>query len=144
VKTVIKNERQFRTTTALINQLQDSLAELHQMPLPDGKEWLRDAQLQALQAQIAQLEEQVESYLAIKTHKKKPASLNMVQNLPTLLIQWRIYKGLTQQQLADRLGWHYQQLQDYEKSDYATATWQTITKVAEALVSGDEKSSEVA
>lgn len=133
MKIVIKNERQFKTTTSLINQLHDSLAELNQMPLAAGKAWLRDAQEQALQAQIAQLEEQVETYLAIKTHKKKPASLKMVQELPTLLIQWRIYNGLTQQQLADKLGWHYQQLQDYEKSDYATATWQTITKVAEAL-----------
>lgn len=130
---MIKNERQFKTTTSLINQLHDSLAELNQMPLASGKAWLRGAQQQALQAQIAQLEEQVETYLAIKTHKKKPASLKMVQELPTLLIQWRIYNGLTQQQLADKLGWHYQQLQDYEKSDYATATWQTITRVVEAL-----------
>jgi transcriptional regulator with XRE-family HTH domain len=57
----------------------------------------------------------------------------MVQDLPSLLIQWRIYKGLTQKQLAEKLGWHYQQLQDYEKSDYATATLRTIRKVADAL-----------
>ena len=56
-----------------------------------------------------------------------------MQDLPNLLIQWRIYEGLTQKQLAEKLGWHYQQLQDYEKSDYSSATWHTIKKVVDAL-----------
>ncbi len=60
------------------------------------------------------------------------------------LIQWRIYRGLTQQQLADKLGWHYQQLQDYEKSDYASATWQTISKVADVLTASEQQSSGLA
>jgi ribosome-binding protein aMBF1 (putative translation factor) len=130
---MIKNEKQFRNTTSLINRLQDSLVELSQLPIPNGKEMIREAQKQALKAQIVQFEEQVEAYLAIKTHKKKPASLKMVQDLPNLLIQWRIYEGLTQKQLAEKLGWHYQQLQDYEKSDYSSATWHTIKKVVNAL-----------
>ena len=130
---MIKNEKQFHNTISLINRLRDSLAELSQLPVIVEKQWLRDAQKQALEAQLAQLNEQVEAYLMIKTRKKKPASLSMVQNLPTLLIQWRIYAGLTQKQLADRLGWHYQQLQDYERSDYATATLQVITKVVNAV-----------
>jgi HTH-type transcriptional regulator/antitoxin HigA len=137
---MIKNEKQFRNTISLINRLRDSLAELSQMPVISGKKWLRNAQKQGLDAQLIQLEEQVEAYLAIKTHKRKPASLSMVQDLPSVLIQWRIYKGLTQKQLADRLGWHYQQLQNYEKSDYATATWQVIKKVVNA-VSEDSKTS---
>jgi DNA-binding XRE family transcriptional regulator len=139
---MIKNEKQFHNTTSLINKLQDSLAELSQLPITAGKERIRGAQKQALKAQIAQLEEQVEAYLAIKTHKKKPASLNMVRDLPSLLIQWRIYEGLTQKQLAERLGWHYQQLQDYEKSDYSSATLHTITKVADALRQDSKKSLE--
>ncbi len=130
---MIKNEKQFRNTASLINKLQDSLAELAGLPIVSNKKWLRDAQKQALKAQLAQLEKQVEAYLDIKTHRKKPASLSMVQDLPSLLIQWRIYRGFTQKQLADRLGWHYQQLQDYERSDYATATLQIIKKVANAI-----------
>ena len=130
---MIKNEKQFRNTISLINKLRDSLAELSELPVVAEKQWLRGAQKQALEAQLAQLEDQVKAYLAIKTRKKKPASLSMVQDLPTLLIQWRIYAGLTQKQLADRLGWHYQQLQDYEKSDYASATLKVITKVVNAI-----------
>jgi hypothetical protein len=66
---MIKNERQFRTTTALINQLRDSLAELERIPLNAGGNWLRGAQVQGLQAQIAQLEEPVEAYLSLNTRK---------------------------------------------------------------------------
>lgn len=139
---MIKNEKQFRNTTSLIKQLQDSLFELSGLTTVAGKEWLRDAQKQALEAQILQLREQAEAYLAVKTRKNKPKSLSMVRDLPSLLIQWRIYKGLSQKQLSEKLGWHYQQLQDYEKSDYASATWHTIKKVVDALSRDDKMSNE--
>jgi HTH-type transcriptional regulator/antitoxin HigA len=135
---MIKNEKQFHNTVSLIGQLQDSMAELRRLPVPKGKEWLRQSQRQALKAQLVQLQQQVEEYLALKTGKKVPGSLSMLKDLPTLLIQWRIYNGWTQKQLAEKLGWHYQQLQDYERTDYATATLQTIEKVTDALMGASD------
>lgn len=132
---MIKNEKQLGITSGLLSQLRDSLAKLEELPEDRNKRWLRKAQKDAIQAQMIEFQRQMDEYLAYKTRKKKPQSLDFLEQIPILLIRWRIYRGLTQEKLANRLGWHYQQLQQYEKTNYETATLQTILKVASALSS---------
>jgi transcriptional regulator with XRE-family HTH domain len=54
-------------------------------------------------------------------------------SLPELLIKKRIANEWTLAQLAERLGLHHQQIQRYESTDYATATFETMQRVAAAL-----------
>ena len=57
----------------------------------------------------------------------------MVAELPTVLIKARIAQGLSQKDLAERLGLQEQQIQRYEATDYASASLTRIREVVSAL-----------
>ena len=53
--------------------------------------------------------------------------------LPQALIQGRIAAGLSQKELAARLGLKEQQIQRYEATDYASASLTRVCEVARSL-----------
>ena len=59
--------------------------------------------------------------------------LGTVAELPATLIKARIARGLSQKDLADRIGLKEQQIQRYEATDYASASLTRIKEVVSAL-----------
>ena len=59
--------------------------------------------------------------------------LGTVAELPANLIKARIARGLSQKDLADRIGLKEQQIQRYEATDYASASLARIKEVVSAL-----------
>ena len=59
--------------------------------------------------------------------------LKAIDELPSALIKARISLGLSQKDLANRLGLKEQQIQRYEATDYASASLTRIKEVVEAL-----------
>jgi ribosome-binding protein aMBF1 (putative translation factor) len=59
--------------------------------------------------------------------------LDSLEGLPKVLIQARIAAGLTQEDLAARLGVKPQQIQRYEASDYQTASFARLREIARLL-----------
>jgi transcriptional regulator with XRE-family HTH domain len=59
--------------------------------------------------------------------------LNSLDALPKVLIEARIAAGLTQEDLASRLGLKPQQIQRYEASDYQTASLARLRGIARVL-----------
>jgi len=94
---------------------------------------LWEAQLQAGQTQMEELQEQVEAYERLHVGKSKEVVLEAVEDLPQALIRARIGAGLTQAGLARRLGVKPQQVQRYEATDYEKASFSRILKVVQAL-----------
>jgi transcriptional regulator with XRE-family HTH domain len=60
-------------------------------------------------------------------------SIPSFEELPRALIQARIARGLTQRQLAERLGLKEQQIQRYEATGYASASLKRVGAVIQAL-----------
>ena len=60
-------------------------------------------------------------------------SLGTVAELPATLIKARIARGLSQKDLADRIGLKEQQIQRYEATDYASASLTRIKEFVSAL-----------
>ncbi len=89
--------------------------------------------MDAVSSQLADLEAELREYEAIKEGAFQVEALRMVGDLPALLIKARIARGLTQRELADRMGLKEQQIQRYEATDYATAKWSRIREVAGVL-----------
>ncbi|MCY4411881.1 MAG: hypothetical protein OXC27_15610 [Caldilineaceae bacterium] len=56
-----------------------------------------------------------------------------ISELPGLLISARIARGISQRGLPDRLGLREHQIQRYEASDYASASFAGIKRVVSAL-----------
>ena len=89
--------------------------------------------MDAVSSQLSDLEAELREYEAVREGRFEMEALSVVVDLPELLIKARIAQGLTQRDLADRLGLKEQQIQRYEATDYATAKWSRIREVAGAL-----------
>jgi HTH-type transcriptional regulator/antitoxin HigA len=130
---MIKNEKQYKIARSWLKEIEEGRRRVDKLPMPGNQPWLRQAQRGSLDAQIQQLHEEIEEYEGLKSGKILVPSFDDLAALPELFIKKRIANGWTQEQLAERLGTHYQQIQRYESTDYATATFETLQRVAAAL-----------
>jgi ribosome-binding protein aMBF1 (putative translation factor) len=132
---MIKNERQYRITKAMAARFQNNLTALKQRPDADGDAHplIAKAQEEALTSQLADLENELLEYESLKAGKFRLDSLKVVADLPTVLIKARIAQGLSQKELAERIGLKEQQIQRYEATDYASANLARIQEVASAF-----------
>ena len=132
---MIKNERQYRITRAQADRFSEALRSLeteavHQPALHPR---LLSVQKEALQSQLSDLRAEIREYEALKAGNFALERLKGISELPALLIKGRIASGLSQRDLADRLGLKEQQIQRYEATDYASASFTRIGEVVSAL-----------
>ena len=132
---MIKNERQYRITRTQAERFARTLDGLRER---SGEAevmhpMIAQAQVDAVSSQLADLEAELREYEAIREGEFPVDALREAVNLPELLIKARIARGLTQRELADRLGLKEQQIQRYEATDYVTAKWSRIREVAGVL-----------
>ena len=132
---MMKNERQYRITRTQAERFARTLEGLRNRPEgADGMHpMIAQAQVDAVSSQLADLEAELREYEAVREGEFPLEALRVVADLPELLIKARIAQGLTQRELADRLGLKEQQIQRYEATDYAAAKWSRIRKVASAF-----------
>ena len=132
---MIKNERQYLITKAQADRFSEALRNLN-AAAADQSEFdppLLAVQQEALQSQLSDLEADIREYELLKAGNFAFEQLESTAELPKLLIRARIASGLSQRGLADRLGVKEQQIQRYEASDYASASFDRIKRVASAL-----------
>lgn len=128
---MITNEREYRITKAWAEKFAQAAhaeeSHAHMDPL------LRQAFKDQYESEAGILREQLAAYEALHDGRIGVLELGSLAELPKALIQARIAAGLTQKQLAARLGLKEQQVQRYEATHYASANLSRIQAVAEAL-----------
>ncbi|TMC43260.1 MAG: helix-turn-helix transcriptional regulator [Chloroflexi bacterium] len=128
---MIKNERQYKITKAQADRF---AAALEEAPAThDRGDAARALQRAALRSQLDDLREELNAYDQLRSGKPVALVGGSFADLPKLLIQARIARGLSQRELAERLGMKEQQLQRYEATDYASASIARLNEVIEAL-----------
>lgn len=130
---MIKNERQFKHTRTQVQRFEQALADLRGRDTTDVHPVQHDLELRSATSVIAELEDSMRAYEHLRDGKTAPAAITDVASIPRALVEHRIAAGLTQRQLAERLGLKEQQIQRYEAEDWATASLSRLTQVAEAL-----------
>ena len=131
---MIKNERQYRITKAQVARFGEARDTLSRRPNPNGLHPLiAKAQEDAVSGQLEEMENELREYESLKAGEFQFDSLEFVAELPHVLIKARIAQGLSQKDLAERLGLKEQQIQRYEATDYASASLSRIRDVAGAL-----------
>ncbi len=132
---MIKNERQYAITKAQAEKFAQALEQLSRSPAkgPAAHPLLRKAEADALRSQLADLRAELEEYEALRSGTRAVLKLSSLDELPRALIQARIASGLSQKELARRLGLKEQQIQRYEATDYATASLTRLIKIGRAL-----------
>lgn len=132
---MIKNERQYQITKAQANKFEQALVESEKRSDENSKihPLLLKAQQDALRSQLEELRSQLEEYETVKSGRHKVIDPEMIEELPRALIESRIAAGLSQKELAERLGLKEQQIQRYEATEYASASLKRVKEVIKAL-----------
>ena len=132
---MIKNERQYRVTKTQAERFERTLAELRRDDREEGDvhPLIAKASKEAVASQLADLKAELREYESLKTGKFEMDGLQVVSDLPTMLIRARIARGLSQKDLAERIGLKEQQIQRYEATDYASASLSRIREVVSGL-----------
>jgi ribosome-binding protein aMBF1 (putative translation factor) len=129
---MITNERQYRITKAWADRFADEAARMAQTggaPDSDRRRVYQDA----YESQAEELRAQMSEYEALRAGQVSVLELDTLTALPEALIRARIAAGLTQRQLAARLGIKEQQIQRYEATRYSGVTLERVQAVADAL-----------
>jgi transcriptional regulator with XRE-family HTH domain len=131
---MIKNERQYRVTKAQIRECEQSLEKVQGIKAPQGvePELMKVAQA-ALASQHEEMRAAVEEYEALQRGEMSLFVAESLSEVPRILIKARIALGLTQRDLAMRLGVKEQQVQRWEATDYENATMDALRQVIKAL-----------
>ncbi|MEH1861899.1 MAG: XRE family transcriptional regulator [Nostoc sp.] len=132
---MIKNERQYRITKAQIDKFSHALEEFAEQSQSNQQVHpiLQKAQADALKSQLTDLRMQIEEYEALKSGQRAVLEIESLEELPRALIKARIAAGLSQKDLAERLGLKEQQIQRYEDTEYASASFGRLVEVSQAL-----------
>lgn len=131
---MITNERQYRITKSEAAKFEQAIADARgREPSPDVHPRIHQAMIESLESELAILREDLERYEALKAGKVKKRRVQSLRELPVLLIEGRIAAGLTQRQLAERLGLPEQQIQRYESTMYSGVSLDRLQDVADAL-----------
>jgi DNA-binding Xre family transcriptional regulator len=127
---MITNERQYLITQAQAAKFRESLAAepaegLH----PKALKAMRDG----ARSQLAELEEQLAEYDALRTGKVVSFKMDSITGIGDALVKARIIRKLTHKALAERMDLAEQQIQRYEATRYAGVSIERLQAVADAL-----------
>lgn len=128
---MIRNERQYRITKTQAARFEEALCGLHTRR--GGDPLLIQLESDALESQLSELKEQIEEYESLRSGTSNIIVVESFAELPKALVQARIACGLSQKDLADRLGMKEQQIQRYESTNYHSASMSRLHEVVQAL-----------
>jgi DNA-directed RNA polymerase specialized sigma subunit len=129
---VIRNDAEYEYT---VNQLREQAARLRKQKAELAKMDLSRDEIKRAMDPVRtfheQLKEEVETYERLK--RGEFDELNNLNGLGQLLVALRIAQGLSQRQLAERLGVHESQVSRDERNEYHGITVERAQRVIEAL-----------
>ena len=129
---MIANELEYRTTKAALRRLEEGLA--HIGDCRDERDPLAQQVLSdSIGSEIAVLREQLDEYEALRSGQVAEMTLSSLSDLPNALIAARIAAGWSQQELANRMELKHQQIQRYEATRYASASFDRLLEIAGVL-----------
>ncbi len=128
---MIQNEYQYKITKSKIEDLARVLTTLvtEAESLPP---LMIEATRNGFQTQINQMQTELQEYDDLKAGKVE-ITMSSIEDLPKVLIQKRISLGMTQRELAEKLGIKEQMVQRYESTAYESISYQRLIDVWNTL-----------
>lgn len=128
---MISTDRQLAKTKEQLVLLERGL--VNAPPPPGVHPVIAEAGLRALRAQADDLRAEIEDYEGLRDGRLPGPDLNAVARLHVDLVRARVAQGLSQAELARRLGVDPQQIQRYEANGYRGASLARLSEIAQAL-----------
>ncbi|MCY3883686.1 MAG: XRE family transcriptional regulator [Gammaproteobacteria bacterium] len=130
---MIFSDKQYTRSKRLLGDLRDGRNLTLNENDSNKEEWVRTAELGAIEAQIAKIEEEVSQYEELKEGKVTFSKSVSLHELPRVLVEARIAQGLSQSVLARILSLKPQQIQRYEATNYMGASLSRLIEIASVL-----------
>ena len=130
---MIKNELQLRVTKSQLDHFKQYLSLLQSKKKQSKDQALANAEEDAIRTQINELENQIAEYESLWASRTSMPELESFAEIPRALIKARISLGLSQRDLAERVGLKEQQIQRYESTEYETASIGRVAQIIDAL-----------
>ncbi|KJH70701.1 helix-turn-helix transcriptional regulator [Aliterella atlantica] len=140
---MIQNERQYKVTQTKLRELEQASVNID---FQDAKLHPRQvlSQKKSYEKLIARLRQEIAEYEELKGGCIETLQIADINELPVVLIKARIILGMTQKELAEKIGTQEQQIQRYEADRYAAISFDRMMKVARALGMSLKGSMEIA
>ena len=106
---MIYNDKQYSISRGELDKLKNALAATE--ALPKDNEWIQELEINGLKSQITEIEADLSYYDGLKAGEIAPSESISLETLPSVLIQARIASGLSQADLAEKIGLELQQIQ---------------------------------
>ena len=137
----IKNDWQYRQTLGELKRQRAALEHFAEATAQQPKMHPRilQAQRDGLRSQLETLEAELKEYERLRRKKPNWRALSVLDKLPEMLIQARLSKGLSHEQLGALTGLKKQQIQRYEQTNYASASLSRLVEIAHALESSGSR-----
>jgi HTH-type transcriptional regulator / antitoxin HipB len=128
---MIQNEHQYKVTQTKLRELEQSLIDLD-INSGNLSKRLLEAEKNGIQVLVDRLCAEIVEYDNLK-QQRTPIQICSLDELAIGLIKARISTGMTQKELAAKIGVQEQQIQRYEENQYASASLTRLTEIARAL-----------
>tara|TARA_B100002052_G_scaffold296418_1_gene324784 strand:+ start:15201 stop:16478 length:1278 start_codon:yes stop_codon:yes gene_type:complete len=128
---MIYSDKQHGVSVAQLEKLQGALAAAKARA--SDQAWLKQAEIDGLNSQIADIEAEVAEYNLLKSGQLSFSKTYALEELPRVLVQARIASGMSQTDLSEKLGIKPQQVQRYEATDYMSASLGRLIAISKAL-----------
>lgn len=127
---MIKNEKQYKVAKNQITKLKAALDASINTTMEMPKE-IYEVMIEGIQLQIEESEREIAEFESLS--KASNLSASSMKDIGQLLIKARIARGYTQAELAGKINRTQQQIQQYEATDYKSASLSKLFEVAQAL-----------
>ena len=126
---MIKSDAQRERTVAQIEGFRRALAKV-----AEEKSAKRSAALRgSYEGMIRQLEDELREYDELKSGALALPKIERIDQIAPFIVKLRIAKGISQTELAQRLGVSKQVISRYEESDYQTVGIARLQEILDAL-----------
>lgn len=132
---MIKNEKQYQNAKKYLQGFETAVVEYEKKFKEGGEDKNSNAFLNMMNAasMVAKYNTEIAEYENLQNGRLTTVTMNILGELPEILIKARIAKNWTQAQLAERVGLKEQQIQRYESTDYAGASTWKLLYILDAL-----------
>jgi DNA-binding XRE family transcriptional regulator len=133
---MIQDELEYNVTKERLVQLDEFIAYLKSPDVetdPEVHPLLPQIEIQAHESLRYELLKELAEYEGLRDGTSKTIQVKNLSELPTVLVKARIAAGLSQKELAEKLGVEEREVRSFEKSNYKHATLACLCKVGEVL-----------
>src|SRR3984957_15023185 len=128
---MIYSDKQYGVSGTQLAMLQDALAAVKARA--SDQVWLKQAEIDGLKSQIADIEAELTEYDLLKSGQVSFSKTYALEELPRVLVQARIASSMSQTDLAEKLGMKPQQVQRYEATDSMGESLGGLMEISKAL-----------